>query len=271
MVADNIDDLECTLSGSGMSHRVDCFLVTERSEGQSGDESDDQDYAPPVAKKCRRSLPATVVTKEIPEYYGGKGWGQGNCHTFKTKELTLRCLVWLEVRMLETHPLLLVPGWTGFNIKVLLIAQSLTKCYMKKGRGAKSRIIDLSLVVNSLEMELDPGIDKNYFLKALIFVHAITGCDTISAFSGKGKWLLQRSEKYVRAMTVKSTSEPWQVLGRNGKYLRIPLKIRRPLCVRFTGRSAKVWICCAMRSIAPKAGRLSQRPCRHASLLSDLM
>ena len=27
-------------------------------------------------------------------------------------------LVWLEVRKLKTHPSLLVPGWTGFNIKV---------------------------------------------------------------------------------------------------------------------------------------------------------
>ena len=86
------------------------------------------------------------------------------------------------------------------DVLVLLLAHSssLTKCYMKKGRGAKSRIIDLSLVVNSLEMQLEPCIDKNCFLKALIGVHAITGCDTISAFSGKGKWkavkLLQRSE-----------------------------------------------------------------------------
>ena len=88
------------------------------------------------------------------------------------------------------------------DVLVLLLARSssLTKCYMKKGRGAKSRIIDLSLVVNSLEnLQLDPGIDKNCFLKALISVHAISGCDMISAFSGKGKWkavqLLQRSEK----------------------------------------------------------------------------
>ena len=44
MVADNIDNLERTLRGSGMSHRVNCILVTERSEGESGDESDDQDY-----------------------------------------------------------------------------------------------------------------------------------------------------------------------------------------------------------------------------------
>jgi len=77
MVADNIDNLECTLSGSGTSHRVNSILVTERNERESGDESDDQDYAPPVAKKCRRSLPATVVTEEIPEYYGAKRVGPG--------------------------------------------------------------------------------------------------------------------------------------------------------------------------------------------------
>ena len=71
----------------------------------------------------------TVVTKEIPEYYGGKRVGPGELphvqnlavsasYSEKAKELTLRYLVWLKVRKLETHPLLLVPEWTGFNIKV---------------------------------------------------------------------------------------------------------------------------------------------------------
>lgn len=55
---------------------------------------------------------------------------------------------------------------------------------MKKGRGAKTRIIELSVVVNSLEKQLDPGIDKHCRMKAPIGVHAIAGCDTISAFSG---------------------------------------------------------------------------------------
>lgn len=84
---------------------------------------------------------------------------------------------------------------------------------MKKRRGAKTRIIELSIVVNSLEKQLDPGIDKHCFMKALIGVHAITGCDTISTFSGKGKWkavqLLQRNERYVRAMA--SIGEEWAV------------------------------------------------------------
>ena len=94
---------------------------------------------------------------------------------------------------------------------------------MKKGRSAKTRIIDLSLVMNSLEMQIDPGIDKNCFLEALISVYVIKGCDTISAFAGKGKWkavqLLQRSEKHVRAMA--SIGEEWEVSEDNFKYTEV--------------------------------------------------
>ena len=73
MVADNIDNLECTLSGSGASHRVNSILVTERNERESGEESNDQDYAPPLEKKCRRPLPATVVTKLRRKKGGARG------------------------------------------------------------------------------------------------------------------------------------------------------------------------------------------------------
>ena len=101
---------------------------------------------------------------------------------------------------------------------------------MKKGRGAKTRIIDLSLVVNRSEIQLDPGIDKNCLLKTLIGVHAITGCDTISVSLVKGS-----GKQSSFSNSVKSTSELWHVMGRSGKYLRIPLNIKRPSCVRFTG------------------------------------
>ena len=89
------------------------------------------------------------------------------------------------------------------DVFVLLLAhsQNLGKFYMKKGRGAKTRIIELSIVLNSLEKQLDPGIDKHCFTKAVIGVHAITGCDTISPFCGNGKrkavQLLQRNERYI--------------------------------------------------------------------------
>jgi len=74
------------------------------------------------------------------------------------------------------------------DVFVLLLANSrnLGKCYSytKKGKGANTRIIEHCMVVNNLEKQLDPAIDKHCFMKALIGVHAITGCDTISAFSG---------------------------------------------------------------------------------------
>lgn len=133
MVADNIDIMECTLTGSGTSHRVNSILITEtKKQGEnrnSANESDDEeDYVPVSKKKCKRSLPTTVVVREIPEYYGGKRVGPGHlqhvttigCSSYndKAKLLRMHYLVWLEVRKLKTHPLLLVPRWTGFNIKI---------------------------------------------------------------------------------------------------------------------------------------------------------
>lgn len=126
IVAGNIDNLEGTLSGSGTSHFGNSILITEQKERENGHGSDDQEYAPPVAKKCRRSLPATMVTRDIPEYYGGKKGGarrtaacsKPRSYRDKAKEMAPHCLVWIEVRKLETHPLLLIRGWTGFNIKV---------------------------------------------------------------------------------------------------------------------------------------------------------
>ena len=57
LIADNIDNLECTISGSGTSHRED-----------NGDNVQDKDYEPPSKKKCKRSLPSDTVTREISEY-----------------------------------------------------------------------------------------------------------------------------------------------------------------------------------------------------------
>ena len=76
-------------------------------EPERSDESADEDCEPPVAKKCRRSVPAIVVTRKITEYSAGKREGPG-----------VLPRVWLEFRKLEKHPLLLVPWWSGFNIKV---------------------------------------------------------------------------------------------------------------------------------------------------------
>ena len=54
--------------------------------------------------------------------------------------------------------------------------------FIKLGKGAKSRIIDIQSIRSSILQNVQPE-----FLPALIGIHAFTGCDTISSFAGKGK------------------------------------------------------------------------------------
>ena len=133
MVADNIDNLECTLSGAGTSHRVNSILVLKQ-EPQDGleenlEDSDEVPDHPPAKRKCKRSLAADVISKEIPDYYGGRRVGPGilsyvqylgirSSYQEITKTLHMHYRVWIQMRKLRTHPLLLVPGWTGLFIKI---------------------------------------------------------------------------------------------------------------------------------------------------------
>jgi hypothetical protein len=59
--------------------------------------------------------------------------------------------------------------------------------YMKLGKGTKSRIIQIHLILEKLLKELHPAISSQDFIKSLIGLHAFTGYDSISSFAGKGK------------------------------------------------------------------------------------
>lgn len=60
-------------------------------------------------------------------------------------------------------------------IPLLAHSQSLGRCYLKRERRAKTRILELSAVVNSSEKQLDSGRGKHCFMKPLVGIHAITG------------------------------------------------------------------------------------------------
>ena len=62
----------------------------------------------------------------------------------------------------------------GTDVLVLLLSHngSLGRCYLKKGRGSKTRIIELALIVEKLVKQVTPGIHKQDFLKSLIGLHA---------------------------------------------------------------------------------------------------
>ena len=76
MIADNIDNLESTLSGSGTSHRVNSILVIKGKPTETAEVSEESSERP-AKRKCRRSLPTDIVAREIPDYYRGKRMGPG--------------------------------------------------------------------------------------------------------------------------------------------------------------------------------------------------
>ena len=129
MIADNIDNLESTLSCSGTPHRVNSILVTTKATEINREMEEDDEYQCPAKRKCRRSLPPEAISSEIRDYHGGNRVGPGELIEVKNLSRStsylnirdiqrLRYLIWIEVRKLRTRPSLLIPGWTGFNIKV---------------------------------------------------------------------------------------------------------------------------------------------------------
>ena len=99
------------------------------------------------------------------------------------------------------------------DVFILLLSHSrdLGECYIKKGRGAKTRLIKLSKVVSTLEKQLDRGIEKQSFMKALIGIHAITGCDTSPPSLVK-----ESGKEYSFFNVMTDMSKPWQVSGTSG-------------------------------------------------------
>lgn len=58
----------------------------------------------------------------------------------------------------------------------------------KTGTKHLRRMIDVTSVASMIDNKFNKsGVSKGMFLKSLIGFHCFTGCDTISAFSGKGK------------------------------------------------------------------------------------
>ena len=113
MAADNIDNLENTMNGLGISHHVNSILVTMKApETNEEVEEGEEEYCPPTKRKCRRSLSPEAVSSEIHDYYGGKRVGPSklnevknlsqSCSYSNLKDIQrLRYIVWIEVRKLK--------------------------------------------------------------------------------------------------------------------------------------------------------------------------
>ena len=85
---------------------------------------------------------------------------------------------------------------------------------MKTGCKDRRRIIDITAVKSSIKQRfVNANVSMSDFVKALVSLHAFTGCDTVSAFSGRGKVsalnLLAKESRYIELF--KSIGESWDV------------------------------------------------------------
>ena len=107
------------------------------------------------------------------------------------------------------------------DVLVLLFghAHNLGKCYLKKGKGAKTRIVGISEVADLLGGQVVDGILKQEVCKALIGLHALTGCDTVSAFASKGKWrpLQMIAKNQIFVETMKNIGKEWSLSNKTFK------------------------------------------------------
>ena len=77
MIADNIDNLETNISGSGTSHRVNLILVMKGKQTKADDVANEAQEAP-AKIKYRRSLPTDLVGEKFLITLEGSAWDQKN-------------------------------------------------------------------------------------------------------------------------------------------------------------------------------------------------
>ena len=101
---------------------------------------------------------------------------------------------------------LYTPDTDVFIMALSNVSEIEAHMYMLTGVKNARRIIDVNAVSDNVQETLNKTeCCKDQFLDALVGFHCFTGCDTISAFSGRGKLkplsLMCKSEDYVEAFS----------------------------------------------------------------------
>ena len=93
------------------------------------------------------------------------------------------------VNHLQGNIIINSPDTDVFIISLMVSDKSNANIIFKTGNKNKARIISANKVKESLKDKYDAvvSVELECFSKALVSLHAFTGCDTVSAFDGLGK------------------------------------------------------------------------------------
>ena len=93
--------------------------------------------------------------------------------------------------------------------------QMIATLYLKIGSGSKLKILDINKMKQNLELHISSKVNRSAdeLCDAILGLHAFTGCDSVSAFAGKGKSkaikILITSDEYIDLF--KNFGQQWQV------------------------------------------------------------
>ena len=106
------------------------------------------------------------------------------------------------------------PDTDVFMISLSILEKIDADLFFKTGIKDKKRIINLNEVKDTISQRfVSDDFTIEEFLSALLGVYAFTGCDTVSAYSGKGKVravkLISKKKKYVELF--KKICQSWDL------------------------------------------------------------
>ncbi|KAG1676717.1 hypothetical protein GQR58_014141 [Nymphon striatum] len=98
------------------------------------------------------------------------------------------------------------PDTDVYVMAVAFSAELHCHLYFKTGTGNKSRIVSIDDVSSQANIQANKlGVSNGEYKRSLLGVYCFTGCDTVSAFAGKGKLkalkLLQEEREFVAAFS----------------------------------------------------------------------
>lgn len=88
----------------------------------------------------------------------------------------------------NTHHCIVIhtPDTDVFLIALSVLTSMGIEIFVRTGTGNSNRIISLSQIKDNI-VSLSASSDDDLVIKSILGLHSFTGCDTVSAFSGKGK------------------------------------------------------------------------------------
>ena len=130
------------------------------------------------------------------------------------EETDTRLLLHAHDASVNYHNIVIQTPDTDVLILAIAMRVSETKYYVKTGKQSKLRLIDVEKVVDGIDYNNEAVVSE-----VVLGLYAFTGCDTTSAFRGRGKvkpFRLMLKHDFVS--TFKSLEQNWEVSQRKFRY-----------------------------------------------------